>query len=230
MGLSAANFGVLAGKLARAGVDIIKDDHGLSNQVFAPFRERVRLSAAAVAEANAATGRRSIYVPNVTAPVNEAIDRAFLAKELGSGAVMVSPGLGGFDVIRALAAAKIGVPIIAHPAFLGSYALNPQGIAAPALFGSIMRLSGADASIFPNFGGRFPLSRETCVGIADACRKDYCGCAPIFPTPAGGMSLDKVAGMKAAYGNDFLALVGGGLFSVGSDIKENCEKFLNALE
>ena len=41
MGLSAAELGEQAFKFALGGIDIIKDDHGLSDQVFSRFEERV---------------------------------------------------------------------------------------------------------------------------------------------------------------------------------------------
>ena len=68
MGLSARELARLAYQFALGGIDIIKDDHGLSDQKFAPFAERVKLCSEAVHKANQETGRRTIYVPNVTAP------------------------------------------------------------------------------------------------------------------------------------------------------------------
>jgi ribulose-bisphosphate carboxylase large chain len=43
MGLSARELANTAYKLALGGIDIIKDDHGLTNQCFAPFEERVNI-------------------------------------------------------------------------------------------------------------------------------------------------------------------------------------------
>ena len=68
MGLSAADLADLAYQLALGGVDIIKEDHGLTDQPFAPFDERVPRCAEAVALANRQTGYRCLYVPNITAP------------------------------------------------------------------------------------------------------------------------------------------------------------------
>ena len=60
-------------------------------------------TAAAVAEANARTGYRSIYTPNVTAPHDQVVDRAHLARVYGAGGILISPGLTGFDAARRLA-------------------------------------------------------------------------------------------------------------------------------
>ena len=60
MGLPAADLADLAYQLALGGVDIIKEDHGLTDQPFAPFAERVPRCAEAVARANRQTGYRCL--------------------------------------------------------------------------------------------------------------------------------------------------------------------------
>jgi ribulose-bisphosphate carboxylase large chain len=231
MGLSADNLADLARQFAEGGVDIIKDDHGLSDQPFSPFEERVARCADAVQNVNAKTGRQAIYVPNVTAPIEKFFDRAIRAKELGAGAVMVSPGLIGLDAMRRLAEMKIGLPILAHPAWIGGFALNlpgncPQGTSCGVLYGTLMRMVGADATIFPNYGGRFPLSREDCMGIVTASREKLGEMRPMFPSPAGGMELKNIRDMIRNYGADMLVLVGSGLFRCGDNLADNCKRFL----
>ncbi len=49
MGLTAAALARLAERLARAGVDLVKDDHGLTDQSEAPFSRRLELVSEAVA-------------------------------------------------------------------------------------------------------------------------------------------------------------------------------------
>jgi ribulose-bisphosphate carboxylase large chain len=225
MGISAKDMAAMAYQFALGGVDLIKDDHGLSNQSFAPFEERVKRCSDAVTEANAKTGTKTLYLPNISAPHEELLDKALRAKELGAGGLIMSPGLTGIDALRAVVS-KVDIPVFAHPAFLGSYAVNPSGISCAALFGTIMRLAGADAAIFPNYGGRFPLSKEECLSIAAACREDLGGREKIFPCPAGGMELGKIRDMIDSYGNDTLILIGGGLFSMGGDLVSNCRSFL----
>ena len=231
MGLSARDLADLAGAFVEGGVDIIKDDHGLTDQVFAPFDERVRRCADAVAEANARTGRRALYVPNITGPAEQLRERAARAKQWGAGGVMMAPGLTGLDAMRALAEDDgLGLPVFSHPAFIGSYAVNPQGLSFPVMFGLLMRLAGADAVIFPNYGGRFSLSREECLSIARAGRQPLGGLRTVFPSPAGGMQLENVADIVASYGPDVLVLIGGGLFTCGDDVRRNCGRFAAAVE
>ena len=51
MGTSSDKLAEMAFAFALGGIDIIKDDHGLANQVYAPFEERVTKCAQAVRRA-----------------------------------------------------------------------------------------------------------------------------------------------------------------------------------
>jgi ribulose-bisphosphate carboxylase large chain len=52
----------------------------------------------------------------------------------------------------------------------------------------------------------------------------------IFPSPGGGMSLDKIPEMLEVYGHDVIFLIGGGLFKQGPDLIENCRYFRSIVE
>ncbi|MDR0392240.1 MAG: hypothetical protein LBH59_10070 [Planctomycetaceae bacterium] len=229
MGLSASNLAELASQFADGGIDIIKDDHGLSNQPFATFEERVKRCTAAVRESNEKTGRKSIYVPNITASIDCIFERAYFARGCGVGGFMVSSGLVGLDAMRRLAL-EVGLPVFAHPSFIGGMAMNSQGLSCGVLYGTIMRIVGADVTIFPNFGGRFPLTLEDCKDIVVKCRESLGNIPPIFPSPAGGMELKNIKSMLQNYGKDILLLIGSGLFAQGNNLIDNCKKFLEEAE
>lgn len=227
MGLSPQALADLAYRLALGGIHLIKDDHGLGNQDFCPFDERVRLCAAAVAQANRETGQQCLYVPNVTAPAGEIRRRAQLAREWGAGGLLVCPGLVGLDAMRALADDDdLALPILSHPAFQGAYCLHPDsGLAHGVLYGQLNRLAGADATIFPNWGGRFSFTQAECRDLVYGATRDMGRIRPIFPVPAGGMRLDRVADLCDFYGRDSILLIGGDLHAQGADLVENCRRF-----
>ncbi len=225
MGLSAAEFAVTARRVAEAGADIVKEDHGLANQPAAPFRDRVPRLAEAVAEANAvrqAAGdaTTALYFPNLGGATTDLVADAYFAKEAGAHGVLIIPGLQGFDAIRALARDEgFGLPIMAHPAFLGPHVLSPDtGFTHGMMFGTLMRLAGADVSIFPNFGGRFGFTPEECTDIVSACRDADGPGRAILPSPGGGMSLDRMPEMMRLYGENTIYLLGGGLLRYGDRI------------
>ena len=232
MGLSAQQLADLAYRFALGGIDIIKDDHGLANQPFAPYQERVRLCAEAVERANRETGRACIYMANITAPADHVVTRARLAQEVGVRGLLIAPGLTGLDVMRQLADLDdLALPIMSHPAFQGSFVTSPdQGIAPYVLFGQLARLAGADATIYPNYGGRFSFSRDVCQSIVEGTLVPMGEIKPIFPTPGGGMSLERVPEMLDLYQRDVVFLIGGGLLRHSPDIVENCRYFLKLVE
>jgi ribulose-bisphosphate carboxylase large chain len=225
MGLSPDQLAILAGRFAAGGIDVIKDDHGLCNQPFSAFAERAQRCAEAVRKGS--THRKSLYAPNVTAPADELCKRASFAKQIGAGALLVCPGLTGFDAMRTLADDDtLQLPILAHPAFLGSFVTNPDnGISHYALFGQIMRLAGADAVIFPHSGGRFGFSPGDCREVANGTQAPLGGLRSIFPAPGGGMSLQRIPELLEFYGKEVILLVGGDLLRNSAELERNCERY-----
>lgn len=232
MGLSTKDLASQAYQFALGGIDIIKDDHGLGNQPFCPYDERVYRCAQAVSDANQKSGFHAIYMPSLNFPSEMLLEKAHLAKEAGVGGFLVAPALIGFDTMRALAENdSLGLPIISHPSFLGSYTIHPSmGISHYALFGQLTRLAGADATIYPNFGGRFSFSKEECTRIVDGCQVPMKHIAPIFPAPGGGMTMDRIPGMLDIYGRDLIVLIGGGLHRQSNDLIKTSRYFRNLVE
>lgn len=230
MGMAPSDLGELAYTFAANGLQVIKDDHGLSDQVYAPFEDRVKACCEGVKRAYEETGNRCLYVPNVTGPAEVLRDRARFAVEQGAGGIMVAPGLIGLDMMRSLAEDDaIGVPVFSHPAFGGCYYINRQTFSIEMFNGLITRLAGADAVIFPNYGGRFAFTKEECLGIAREGKRDLGGMKTLFPCPSGGMQIDRIGDMLETYSRDIMLLIGGGLFTYGPDLAENCRAFRDAM-
>ncbi|WP_018900948.1 RuBisCO large subunit C-terminal-like domain-containing protein [Rhizobium sp. 2MFCol3.1] len=213
VGLSTAELAKLAYNFALGGMHLIKDDHGLVDQPTSPYADRLTACVTAVAEANAKTGFQCAYVPNITGLASQIVDRAFMAKEVGAGAVMLAPSLVGFDVSRGLAVdPDFGLPIVSHPTFSGANVITPTtGFSHRFFFGTLQRLMGVDAVVFPNFGGRFGFSRDECLSILKGCTEDLGDLKPIFPAPGGGMTFERVPDMQRAYGEHVIYLIGGAL-------------------
>ena len=231
MGLSCTELADLAYRFALGGMDMIKDDHGLTDQCCSPFEERVKRCSEAVLRASRETGLPSIYIANITAPNKEVMKRARIAKDAGAGGLMVAPGIIGFDLMRELADDdSLGLPVFTHPALQGSFVTGQGGMSHGVIFGALARLAGADATIFPNFGGRFSFSRDECKEIVGATTSPMGHLKSIFPAPGGGMSLSRVPEMLETYGQDLIFLIGGGLFKHGPDLVENCRYFRKMVE
>lgn len=231
MGLPPERLAAMAGELALGGIDLIKDDHGLANQPFACFEERVRACAQAVRDAAERTGHPTIYLPSLNGPIHELEHRLQVALDAGATGLLVLAGLTGFDHMRELATRDgIALPIMGHPAFLGGFvSCDSGGIAPELLFGKLMRLAGADTSIFPNHGGRFGFSRDACLAIAQGCAAHLGHIPAAFPTPGGGMRLDRVEQAIDDYGTDVMLLIGGDLHR-GDDLAESVARFRKLVE
>ena len=158
MGLSPADLAELAYRFALGGIDLIKDDHGLTNQTFSRFEERLARCTEAVAKANRQTGMNSLYLPNVTASPAEMVRRARLARQGGAGGLLVCPGICGLDAMRAVADDdEVRLPIMAHPAFQGSFVVRPEeGFSHGLIFGLIARLAGPMPRSSPISAAAFP--------------------------------------------------------------------------
>jgi ribulose-bisphosphate carboxylase large chain len=229
MGTSSQGLGEMAATIARAGFHIIKDDHGLADQPWARWKERTRIIAEHVNQAREETGTQSLYMPSLNVPADRILDAAHEAKEAGAGALLVLPGVSGFDAMRMLADDhSLALPIMAHPSFLGSNVVNPdQGIDHGILFGTLMRVAGADISIFPNYGGRFSFSPADCAQIKDLCHAPLGEHARSWPSPGGGMTLDRLGELTEFYGDDVALLIGGALHR--GDLSTNSREMAQAL-
>ena len=98
----------LAYDFAVAGLDIVKDDHGLADHEFCPFEKRVELCQRAVEKANAETGGATLYAPNLIGAPETIYRQLAFARQAGVGALMISPMLVGPAFLHELAASGDG--------------------------------------------------------------------------------------------------------------------------
>ena len=219
-GAPLAHLAQLAHTFALAGIDIIKDDHGIANQSYGPFEARVPAVQRAIHRANEETGGRTLYAPTFSGGPAALRTQAQVARECGVKLALAAPMLIGIPAFVEMQA-DLDIPILAHPAFAGAGRIAP-----PLLLGKLFRLFGADATIFPNHGGRFSYSRATCMAIAAAARAPWEGVRPCLPVPAGGMSVERVPEMVEGYGRDVMLLIGGGLLSSGDALLARSREFV----
>lgn len=224
-GLPAAKLAEIAGRFAAGGIDFVKDDHGLADQSYSPFAARVRACADAVANANAVRGGNTRYVPSLSGDLDRLRRQAEIALEAGVDTVLVAPMVIGLPAFHALARAFPGLALIAHPALAGALRIAP-----PLLLGKLFRLFGADATIFPNHGGRFGYTPDTCRDLAHTALAPWHGLAGCVPVPAGGMTTDRVPEMLGFYGRDTILLIGGNLLAAGDALAARTAEFVASVK
>ena len=214
-GSDARTLAALAGRLSKGGLDFLKDDHGIADQHYSPFAERVPR----IAEAMAANGK-TIYLPSLSGHLESMRKQVEIARAAGVKAVLIAPMIAGLSTFHALVRDNPDIAFMAHPAMVGSGQIAP-----PFLFGKLLRMLGADAVVFANHGGRFGYTPATCRALADMALKPWGALKPAVPVPAGGMTLARVSEMLQFYGKDVMLLIGGDLLSAGTRISEEAAKF-----
>jgi len=230
VGSSAEELAGLAYEFAAGGIDIIKDDHGLADQSTARFAARVSATVRAVQNGSRQSGKRTLYFPNITTSPDQVLNRYRSAHELGADGVLIAPQLTGPALLSTLSLSDIPLPLMAHPAFSGPYTIHSDSGFDPGIFyGLLWRALGADSIIYPNSGGRFSFSAETCQNINRNCRDEKDGIRAAFPVPAGGINREKIPEWIKLYGNETLFLVGGSLYQHPDGIRAATVEFQKQL-
>ncbi|MBS0638407.1 MAG: ribulose 1,5-bisphosphate carboxylase [Proteobacteria bacterium] len=222
-GMAPADLGLLAERMTRGGLDFIKDDHGLADQHYSPFAERIRSVMAGIARGVRSTGHPTRYIPSLTGNLDQLRAQASLARDEGIDCVMLAPMVAGCPALQAMVKEFADLVFFAHPS-LGGLRIAPD-----LLIGKLFRLFGADAVIFPNYGGRFGYSQATCRSLADNARHGAHAVRPALPVPAGGMTLTRTAEILDFYGPDTMLLIGGNLLLAREHVAAEAEKFVRAV-
>lgn len=225
MGKTPKELAGLAYKLALGGIDIIKDDHGLVDHSFCPFKERVESCLSAISKAEEKTGKKVLYFPNITDSYEKILEHAKWAKKMEVGGFLVSPLVVGLDTMRYLAD-NLALPIMAHPSLMGALF---SSISAEIVMGDLMRLAGADMVIYPNYGGRFPFTEEICQKIGDALKKKMGKLKTAFPVPAGGIDIKSIKTLKHFYGNDVVFLIGSSLYVCSNNLTASVKDCIQSI-
>jgi ribulose-bisphosphate carboxylase large chain len=219
-GVTPARLAELAQHFAHGGIDFIKDDHGLADQRYSPFTERVT----AIAQAITATGYATRYVPSLSGDLDQMRRQIEIARSVGIDTVMIAPMLAGWSNIQTLIRQSPDIAFFAHPTMGGAARIVPE-----LLIGKLFRVLGADAVIFPNHGGRFGYTSDTCRRLADQVRAPWDGIRPSVPVPAGGMTLDRVPELLDFYGPDAMLLIGGSLLAARERLTDETAAFTRAV-
>jgi ribulose-bisphosphate carboxylase large chain len=218
-GLQANGLAELAVRFAQGGIDYIKDDHGLADQSYSPFAARVEAVAEALRRAGAA---RTRYAPSLSGDLDAMRAQVALAINAGVDTVLIAPMVAGLSNFHRLVKEYAAVAFIAHPAMAGAARIAPR-----CLLGVLFRILGADAVVFPNYGGRFGYIPETCRVIAQTALAYHAGLRPCVPVPAGGMTTARVPEMLEFYGADVMLLIGGNLLEAREHLAEATAAFVD---
>jgi len=225
-------IGRMAYDMAFGGVDVIKDDELMADPAFCTVEARVEETEKALERARKETGRRCLYVVNVTDRPDVMFAKARKAVAAGASGLMVNVFTVGYGAVQALAEdSAITVPILGHPAFAGTFFEAPyHGMTSHLALGKLARMSGVDMIIYPSPFGKVPLLRDRAVRVAQELTAPMAHLKPVFPGPAAGMHPGIVAESVKYFGSDLLIGAGGAIHGHPGGTVAGCRAFLQAIK
>ncbi|MBB6636761.1 2,3-diketo-5-methylthiopentyl-1-phosphate enolase [Cohnella thailandensis] len=198
---------------ALGGVDLIKDDEILFENPLTPLEKRVETCVDAAREAEKVTGQKLIYFTNLTGPTSKLRENARRAIDAGANGLLFNVLSYGYDAMAELVAdPSINVPIAAHPAMAGAFYPSPHhGIAAPLLLGKLIRIAGADLSLFPSPYGSVVMPKEENLAVQAALLDPSLPLKAAFPVPSAGIHPGLVPLIMRDFGEAVVVNAGGGV-------------------
>ncbi|WP_110111646.1 2,3-diketo-5-methylthiopentyl-1-phosphate enolase [Bacillus sp. CGMCC 1.16541] len=217
---------------ALGGVDLVKDDEILFENDLTPFEKRITHGKSILKEVYETTGHRALYAVNVSGRTFDLKDKAKRAQELGADALLFNVFAYGLDVLQALREDdEIALPIMAHPAVSG--ALTPSefyGFSNSLLLGKLLRIAGADLSLFPSPYGSVALPFEEAISIANELVEPNHYVKKAFPVPSAGIHPGMVPLLIKDFGIDSVINAGGGVHGHPDGAAGGAKAFRDAVD
>lgn len=218
VGLSPAETGELAGVLARAGIDFIKDDELMANSPHSPFHERLDAVLTSLRDAADATGRMPLYAVNVSDELDEMLRHIDRVAEAGGNCVMVSANAVGIAALRA-ARLRSSLPIHVHRNGWGAMTRHPLLGYSYLVWQQLWRLAGGDHLHVNGLRNKFWEPDESVIASARAVLAPVNGNQPSMPVFSSAQSADQAADTFDALGTaDLMYVCGGGIMAHPSGI------------
>ena len=190
------------------GIDLVKDDEILYDNPLTPSLERARVGASIIQEHKELTGRSVLYAVTLSGPVFTLREQAKRLIEAGATALLFNVYTYGLDALRELAKdPEIHVPILAHPAFAGALT---GSVRHSLLFGKLIRIAGADLTLFPSPYGSLSTPKDEAQQIQTYATEPH-WTKPILTVPSAGIHPGLVPDLIRDFGTDVVINAGGGI-------------------
>lgn len=213
VGLTAEDTARLVERLCAAGIDFIKDDEICANPLHAPLAERIPAVMAAVERAQDKLGRRVMIAFNITDETDAMRRHADLVAQNGGTCVMANLNWCGFSAVETL---RRSTDLALHGHRNGFGALSrceALGIGFGA-YQVLWRLAGVDHMHVHGLDGKFAQENSEVIDSTVMCLAplDDRSDDRVLPAFSSAQWAGTVpATWKAAAGDDFLFMAGGGI-------------------
>lgn len=231
IGLTVDETARLAGNLAEAGLDFIKDDELQANGPGCSLAERAgEVMGVLNAHADQA-GRKVMYAFNITDEIDAMARHAEMLERLGATCAMVSLNWVGLSGLRFLRE-RTALPIHGHRNGWGLFSRSPDiGVAFPVMQ-KIWRMAGADHIHVNGLANKFTEADNVVMEAARSVQHALPGterCAlPVFSSGQTVWQIDPTA--RQLGNQDFLLCAGGGIMSHPMGIRAGVVAFRQAAE
>ncbi|MFP4118159.1 MAG: RuBisCO large subunit C-terminal-like domain-containing protein [Candidatus Woesearchaeota archaeon] len=184
----------LAFELWMSGIDIVREDVCFSEVSTNPFFERVEKTMRMLLRAEKETGRKKIFVPNITSETSEMVTRADQVKSMEGNCVMLDLASAGPSALASLRKHS-HVMIMSGFLFSAMEIYDDEDGISPLAAAKLTRLSGIDildmgdiaiSDAISGLGGmRYSIRPEEASSLSYALRSHKKGVKQVFPMVSG---------------------------------------------
>ncbi|RLQ97107.1 2,3-diketo-5-methylthiopentyl-1-phosphate enolase [Falsibacillus albus] len=216
---------------AEGGIDLVKDDEILFENPLTPFTSRIVEGRKILSKVYEETGHQTLYAVNLTGRTSELREKAKRARELGADALLFNVFTYGLDVLQELREeSEISLPLMAHPAYSGAFTSSDvYGLSHGLLLGKLLRVAGADFSLFPSPYGSVALEKGAALEIKQALTEEN-EFKTTFPVPSAGIHPGLVPVLFNDFGTDSIINAGGGVHGHPKGASGGGKAFRQAIE
>jgi ribulose-bisphosphate carboxylase large chain len=211
VGLVEDEFRGVVRELARASIDLIKDDELMTDPAYLPLETRIRVALEEIGDAEQVTGHRTMYAFNITGDLAGLRRRHDLVVEAGGNCVMLNVPVMGLPAL-ALLRGFAQVPVHGHRAGLAASMRSPALGVDFTVWQQLARLAGADHVHASGLGSKFYERDEQVAANIRSLQAPLGTTIAPLPTLSSGQNVHTPGPTFAAVGStDLLMLAGGGI-------------------
>jgi len=194
------------------GIDWSKDDENLASMKFNKFEDRVRRMLSVVDRIESEEGRRVVYAPNITGPVDRMLERAEFVKHQGGRCIMVDVLTIGWSALQYVREQNFGKIIHGHRAMHAAITRNRKHGISMLVIAKFARLAGVSALHTGTIFGKMEGGKEDVIMLNKFLKSDFFGMKKVMPIASGGLHPALIPKLVNALGNDLIINCGGGLW------------------
>jgi ribulose-bisphosphate carboxylase large chain len=211
VGLKEDRFRQVVRELARASIDLIKDDELMTDPGYLPLERRVAVATEEIRAAEQVTGHPTMYAFNITGDLAGLRRRHDLVVEAGGRCVMLNVPVMGIPALAWLRSFA-SVPIHGHRAGLAA-SMRVKGLGVDyRVWQQLARLAGADHLHASGLGSKFYETDDEVTANVRSLLEPLGATTTPVPALSSGQNVTTPGPTYAAVGStDLLMLAGGGV-------------------